>query len=315
MNARLRRRARAIRFALNGPLIAGALLALFIIIALICAPLLTDSDPLRVRVSGQYSGTVKFPAPPGTPGYPLGTDSQGRDMLARLLYGGRYTLVICAITALVRILIGSVLGLLAGWYSRVRWLLNSLISAWSAIPPLFLALFMLEILRLAIFKQPRFGTKNTTVLFTDAVIFTILMSLTGWPEIAVRCQGATLGLSRQPFVEAAQVIGLRRSAILWRHILPNLRDILLPEAAAALAGALLLLAELGFFQIFIGGGTEDLNGSKYLVPLYSEWGSMVALSLRQRNIGYWILLEPLLAFTVSIVAFNLLAEGLRRRNR
>lgn len=314
MHTALRHRVRAFVFTLNAPLVIGAVLALLIITTLLAAPFITDQSPVKMNLPTAGNSHIAYPAPPGTPGHPLGTDVEGRDMLARLLYGGRYTLIICTITALARILIGTTIGLLAGWYPCLRWLMNSIISAWSAVPPIFFALFMLEILARIFFKLPRFGPKNASVLLTDAMIFTIFMSLTGWPEIAIRCQTATIGLSRQPFIEAAKVIGLRRATVLWRHVLPNLHTLLLPEAINALAAALLLLAELGFLRIFIGGGTEDLNGSKYLIPLYAEWGSMVALSLRQRNQGYWILIEPLLAFTLSIVAFSLMAEGLRRRH-
>ncbi|MBK9943709.1 MAG: ABC transporter permease [Kouleothrix sp.] len=307
------RRVRALLFGLNPPLVIGGLLALALIAAVVAAPLITSQDPLSMRVSTPNAVVPGFPAAPGSPGFPLGTDVQGRDMLARLLYGGRFTLLICAITALARLAIGTLVGLMAGWYRRSSRLLNGLISAWSAIPPLFFALFMWQLIALVVFGPPPAAPKNISTAVKDAIVFTIVMSLTSWPEIAVRCRTGVEGLRGQPFVEAARVIGLRPSAILWGHILPNLRDIRLSEAANAMAGALLLLAELGFFQVFIGGGTEDVTGSRYLTPLYSEWGSMLALSLRQRSQGYWILIEPLLAFTLAIMAFGLLAEGLRRR--
>lgn len=313
LGERLPRRIRVLLFRLNPPLIVGTLLALALVGALAAAPLLTDQDPLRMRVATPGGTQPQFPAPPGTPGFPLGTDVQGRDMLARLLYGGRYTLAMCLIAALARVGIGTLVGMLAGWYPASTRAINGLVSAWSAIPPLFFALFMRQLLSQAVFGLARAGPKSLDAVLKDALVFTIIMGLTGWPEIAVRCQTAVLGLRGLPFVEAAYVVGQRRAAVLWRHILPNLRGLLAAEAANAMAGALLLLAELGFFQIFIGGSTDDLNGSRYLTPIYSEWGSLVALSLRQRNQGYWILIEPLLAFTLAIVAFNLLAEGLRRR--
>lgn len=313
LHERLPRRIRVVVFNLNPPLVAGALMALLLISALIAAPLLTDQNPLRMRVNTPGISQPGFPAPPGTPGFPLGTDVQGRDMFSRLLYGGRYTMLICLIAALGRVSIGTLVGMIAGWYPASARVLNSLISAWSAIPPLFFAMFMRLLLALAVFGIARAGPKNLDAVVKDAVVFTIIIGLTGWPEIAVRCQGAVLGMRALPFVEAAYVVGLRRAAVLWRHILPNLRGLLAAESANAIAGALLLLAELGFFQIFVGGSTEDINSSSFLAPIYSEWGSLIALSLRQRNQGYWILIEPLLAFTLAIVAFNLLAEGLRRR--
>ena len=113
------------------------------------------------------------------------------------------------------------------------------------------------------------------------------MSLTGWAEITARTRVAVQGLRAAPFIEAAYAIGLSRWAVLWRHILPNLRDVLLIEAAAALSAALLIVAELGFFSI-IGGGAEDFYGSKYPDPIYAEWGQHAGQSpspARSRNLA------------------------------
>ncbi len=175
-------------------------------------------------------------------------------------------------------------------------------------PSLFFAFIAIPITANALQGHPQVNNP-----ITGAITFTIVLSLTGWAETTSRTRFTVQGLHTAPFVEAAYVIGLRRWAVLWRHILPNLRDVLLIEMVAALSSALLIVAELGFFSLFIGGGTEDFYGSKYPDPIYAEWGSMLAKGLRQRNLGIWLLLEPLLAFTITILAFNLLAEGLRRR--
>jgi peptide/nickel transport system permease protein len=256
---------------------------------------------------------LRPPFPPGTPGFPIGSDPAGRDMLSRLLFGARYTLLICAAATGARMALGTAIGMLAGWYGRARPILGALINAWSSIPPVFMAFFLIPLLANSLFGISFAGPRGIAEVTRDAVVFAIVLGLTGWAEAAARCQVAVQGLQGASFVEAAYATGLSRWAVLWRHVRPNLRGLLLSEAANAMSGALLLLAELGFFSYFIGGGQEDVTGSRYLDPIYAEWGSMLAKGLRQRSGAIWLLIEPLLAFTLAILAFNLLAEGLRRR--
>jgi len=307
------RRLRKLFFNVNAPLLIGTLLAVLLIGSAMAAPLLAPRDPLEVLLIDPTNRGLRAPLPPGTRGFPLGSDPAGRDMLSRLLFGARYTLLISGVAMLGRIGIGALVGMLAGWYQRGQFLLNALIGAWSAVPPVFLAFLAIPVLSTSVFGISLAGPRNISEVTRDAVVFTIVLSLTGWTEAAVRCRTTVQGLQSESFIEAAYTIGLSRWAVLWRHVLPNLRDVLLAEAANALSGALLLVAELGFFSFFIGDGQEDVTGSKYLDPIYAEWGSMLAKGLRQRNSGIWLLIEPLLAFTLAILAFNLLAEGLRRR--
>ena len=139
------------------------------------------------------------------------------------------------------------------------------------------------------------------------------ISLTGWPETAVRCRVAVRGLSREPFIEAAYTIGLSRPRVLWRHVLPNLRDLILIEAAYAMGAVLLLVAEMGFRAVVLGGAFRESPADTAGTTRFSEWGSMRAVGVRERGLGSWLMMEPLLAFSLAILAFNLLAEGLRRR--
>lgn len=305
---RLPIRLRALIVGPNAPLLIGGLLAGVLCACVVAAPLIARHDPLTpvTRIGGQLA--TQAPYPPGTPELLLGSDVLSRDLLSRLLYGGRYTLLMCALIALARVSLGTLLGILAGWYAGSRRVIGAVASAWSAVPSLFFAFIAIPLTANAIQGHPQIDNP-----ITGALAFSIALSLTGWAEITARTRVAVQGLRAAPFVESAYAIGLSRWAVLWRHILPNLRDLLLIEAAAALSSALLIVAELGFFSIFIGGGTDDFYGSKYPDPIFAEWGSMLAKGLRQRGLGIWLFLEPLLAFTITILAFNLLAEGLRRR--
>jgi ABC-type dipeptide/oligopeptide/nickel transport system permease subunit len=291
-------RARRMATRLNAPLIVGALLVAMIVIGSLAAPLIAPFDPYIPKLIFNEGRMARMPYPPGAYGMPLGSDSTGRDLLSRLLYGGRFTLLFCGVASLMRVLLGALLGMLAGWYDRAARLVDVLVSAWSAIPSLIFAVVPILIVS-------RRGDLGHSV-----AIFLIMLSLTGWAEIAVRAKVAVQGVRRLPFVEAAYTVGLTRWAVLWRHVLPNLRDVLLVEAAFAMAATMLLVAELAFLGVFVGAAERDAAG---VFPIQAEWGGMLARGLRESGRGYWLLLSPMGAFTITILAFNLLAEGMRRR--
>ena len=297
------RRLHATATRLNAPLIIGGLMVLTIVISAVSAPLLAPYDPLDTIIRFDGPRIAVPPYPPGTPGMPLGSDMLGRDMLSRLIYGSRFTLLFCGVAALARVTIGALLGMLAGWDRRASRVVDVLVGAWSAIPSLLFAMIPIALVN-------RSGN-----LAASVITFVIMLSLTGWAETAVRCRVAVQSLRAAPFVESAFVIGLGRMAVLWRHVLPNIRDLLLIEASYAMAAVLLLIAELSFLNLPVGGTPLEAIGTRIIAqdPIYAEWGGMLARGLRARSSGLWLLLEPVIAFTLSILAFNLLAEGLRRR--
>jgi ABC-type dipeptide/oligopeptide/nickel transport system permease subunit len=208
--------------------------------------------------------------------------------------------VLCGIATLVRVSIGTMVGLIAGWYDHLRRGVTILVAMWSALPSLFLASMLIPVIE----QEGGRGASSVAVA--------IAVCVTDWTGLAVRCHLAVRSLRAAPFIEAAYVIGQHRRAILWRHVVPNIRDLVLGEAAYLMAASLLLVAELGFLSFFVGGAQESFFGGTP-DPVYAEWGSMLGSGLRDRNAGIWMLLEPLIAFTVAILAFNLIAEGLRRR--
>lgn len=284
-------------------LVGGALVALIVLCA-VAAPLLAPFDPLDQRLIFVDGTLLRPPYPPGSQGMLLGSDSLGRDLLSRLIYGARYTLAFCGISALLRVGIAAALGMLGGWYERAGRALDVLAGAWSAVPSLFFALIPLALIS-------RIGSNEL-----NALAFVLIFACTGWAEAAVRVRVAVEALRSAPFIEAAYAVGLRRWQVLWRHVRPNLRDLLLIEAAYAMAAVLLLTAELGFLNIFIGGAEREVLGASVNVdPLYAEWGGLLAKGLRERRAGPWLFLAPTAVLTLSILAFNLLAEGLRKGRR
>jgi peptide/nickel transport system permease protein len=292
------RRWRRAMFRVNTPLVLGGLLVGLIVFCAIAAPLIAPFDPYTPKLFFDEGRMVPMPYPPGAHGMLLGSDSVGRDLLSRLIYGSRYTLLFCGVAALLRVLLAVVLGMLAGWYNRASPLFDVLVGAWSAVPSLIFAIAPIAIVSLR-------GDLTTSV-----ITFLFALSLTGWAESMLRIRVQVQSLRATPFVEAAYATGLARSAVLWRHVLPNLRDLLLIEAVYAVAAVLLLVAELGFLNYFVGAAERDPAG---VFPIQAEWGGMLARGLRERGAGIWLLLAPMAMFTLTILAFNLLAEGLRRR--
>jgi peptide/nickel transport system permease protein len=298
----LNRRWRALRLRLNPPLVIGGLLVGLLLVGALLAPWLAPHDPLATIMQTSGGQIVPAPYPPGTAGMPLGSDLQRRDMLSRLMHGSRYTLLLGGVAALLRIMIGGGLGMAAAWYPRTSRAVDVLIGVSSAVPSLFFALVPIALVN------------RSRSVPASLATFLVVLSLTGWAETAVRCRVAVQSLRAASFVEAAYAVGLGRRAVLWRHVLPNLRDLLLVEGSYAIAAVLLLVAELGFLNVVVGGGTSEVVGTRVVAsdPIFAEWGSMLARGLRQRN-HLWLFLEPLLAFALAILGFNLLAEGLRRR--
>lgn len=296
---------RAARWQLNVPLLTGTLMVAALLAAALAAPLLAPRDPYESVTLFNGNQLLRAPYQPGTAGMLLGSDRERRDVLSRLLYGTRYTLLFVAVGTGARLLIGTTLGCVAAWYGRMARVVDVLAGAWSAIPSLFLAIIILGVV----------GRQVT--LGQSLLVFVVVLSITGWAEIAVRTRLAVQALQHAPFVEAAYALGRGRLAVLWRHVLPNLRGLMLVEASSTLAAVLLLVAELGFLGFVVGGGQIDrgIGETPFVVSLQAEWGAMLADAVRSRREGPAYFLTMVGAFTFAILSFNLVAEGLRRRVR
>ena len=291
------------RRALTWQLIAGLALIVAWLVIGFGAPFFTDVSPLKERTFVQL-GTRSIPAPfePGTFGYPLGSDRQGRDLWVTVMYGAQATFTLAFVVLAARLVIGVALGAVAGWFAG-RWidrLVSALIDAFAAFPTLLFAV-------LWIFA---FDIRSGLQAFAAA------LTITGWWGFGRATRSALVDLKGRPFLEAARAEGLSEFATFARHAIPNLLPMLAISAALEASAILLVLGELGFLGYVVGGGTsiplDDLRGSGQVFFFASpEWGAILAQGRFEVFRAPWIALLPAAAFASGVLAFNLAGHGLR----
>jgi peptide/nickel transport system permease protein len=215
----------------------------------------------------------------------LGTDTVGRDVLARLLAGGRISLAIGALALALTLVIGIGLGALAGW--RGGWvdtLLMRLVDAFLAIPTLFLMLVLAALLR------------------PSLVVLAVMLAGASWMGVARLVRAQVLSLKEREFILAARAIGASGWRIVFRHILPNAVTPVAQDAALRLGDLILAEAALSF----LGLGVQ---------PPTPSWGAMVSESQEALHAAWWLVLLPSLLVAFTVIAAALVADGLQQLSR
>lgn len=266
------------------PLVLVAVIFLVILVfSAIFANLVAPYDPLIPNIFANrlpplstakaLDGTEQF--------HLLGTDALGRDMLSRLIFGSRASIFVALVSVVISGTIGTILGLLAGFYGgRVEAVVMRAVDAFMAVPSLLIALFVLFIIG--------GGLVNMVLIF----------ALVRWVVYARLARGITLSLKQSSFVEAARAIGARDKRIMFRHILPNMVSPLL--VLGTLEVALLVLAEAGLS--FLGFG---------LLPPEPSWGLMISRGREYMREAWWMITLPGLAIFLTTLSLNLVANWLR----
>ena len=262
-----------ITFVRNRAAVVGLLLAALITILSAGSPLIARQDPL-----------AQFPSdrllPPNAE-HVLGQDAFGRDVLARLLYAGRISLIVGLCSVLLGGTIGSVMGLVAGYSGGgLENVIMRVVDVLMAFPSLLLGITVLAVLGSGL----------------DKMILTVGILLS--PAFARVVHGNTLSIREQEFVEAARCIGAGRQRILFLHILPNILGDILVLASLWTASAIRTEASLSF----IGLGVS---------PPTPTWGNMIREGAVQLINAPWLSVFPGLAILITVLAFNLLGDGLR----
>ncbi len=254
-------------------LLVGSIMLSIILVGVAFPSLFTDRSPVVMNIRDRLQ-------PPNLV-YPFGTDQYGRDLLARVLYGGRTSLLMGVVPILIAASTGCVLGLLSGYYGR--WLdafIMRVMDVWIALPIILLALTIV------------------TALGPGLVNIMIAIGIAWIPYYTRMVRGAVLSIREYSFVEAARVLGLSDGRILLRHILPNIIVPLIVMSSMGIAGAILTGASLSF----IGMGPQAPT---------PEWGLILADGRQFIRLAWWIGLFPGAAIALTVLGANLLGDGLR----
>jgi len=289
----------------NTLLVIGLLVVLALFGLALFGEGLTEASPYQTHGVEIIDGEIGAPPFPPSSVFPWGTDPLGRDLQSLVLAGAKQTLALALFAMIARMLVGTILGMTSGWWRGGRFdrLLTGAIGVWAAFPVTLFAI--IAILALGIEK--------------GMGVFVVVLCIVGWAEIAQFVRGQVTGIKPQLHVEAARALGTRTGGILNRHVLPLLLPSLLVLASLEMGGVLMLLSELGFLNIFLGGGFKlQIAETGRMVPViayYSdvpEWGALLA-NIRGWWRAYpWLAWYPGIFFFAAILAFNLLGEGLRR---
>lgn len=280
----------------NWSLWIGLLITGFIIFLALYGPLLAPADPLKENfiVIFPGGGFIKPPfAPMQAPGFFLGADEFGRDVFSRLLWAVRPTLTLILVVASVRLIVGLLLGMLAGWATgRLERWLQRLTGVAVTAPVLFVALAVIAL-----------TGQNWGVW-----AFILGLSLTGWAEVAQVVREQTRLIKQQRYVESARALGASEAQILTRHVVPQLLPLIWVLLALEASSALLTTASLGFLGYFINSiwiPLGDFTGIRATGK--PELGQMLNYSLTQP----WSSLSAGTLVIVMLLGFNLLGAGLR----
>jgi ABC-type dipeptide/oligopeptide/nickel transport system permease component len=285
----------------NVPLVVGGIVVIVLLATVLIGPRLTPHSPYTKHGLEYSDGQLRVPPFAPDDDYIWGSDALGRDVFSLVIAGAQQTLLLAALVVSVRVALGVVLGSLAGWLHG-SWVDRSLLGAAevvAAFPALLLAMTLVLALGIRQGMRP----------------FIIALSFVGWGEMMQFVRGEVMTIRVKPYIDSAVATGLRTPRLVWTHVLPNLLPSLVSIAALEMGAVLMLLGELGFVGIFIGGGAFaelQIDAPPYHYSDVPEWGALLS-NIRLYARAYpWTATYPALAFFVSILGFNLFGEGIRR---
>ena len=275
------RRMDALRACLADPkVIVGGGFILFLIVLALGAPWIAPKDPLDQDII--LGATPPFWLPGAEPGHWLGTDDLGRDALSRVIYGARVALTVAFVAASLAAALGATLGLLAGWYrGAVDATISRLVEIWMAFPPVLLSILLVAVV----------GAGIGSVIAAIAII--------DWTRFCRVVRAETLTQASHDYVTAARAIGFPQMRILVAEIFPNVLPVLIALISLEMGIAVIVEAILSFIGLSVSSDTPT-------------WGGMIAQGRQLLHEGWWILAAPLTMLFLTVLAFNLLGEGLRR---
>ncbi len=265
----------------NTGLIIGSAVLLTIVFVAVFADVISPGDPLDQVLSRRLIPPIWHDTPKATWDHPLGTDALGRDYLTRLFYGARISLFIGFAAMIISGIIGTTLGVLAGYFGgRVDMVVNFILTTRLSLPVILVALAVVSLI----------GSSLTVVIW--------VLGLLIWDRFAVVMRSATQQIRNLEFVSAAQALGCSTPRIILSEIMPNIANHLIVIATLEMAHAILLEAALSF----LGLGVQ---------PPEPSWGLMVSEGKGLMFFEPWLITIPGAAIFALVLAINLLGDGIR----
>jgi oligopeptide transport system permease protein len=285
------------RLVRNKAAVVGGLVIGFFMAVAVLAPFIAPHDPLKVH-SGKGYSAPSFVRPPtaGEPVFFFGTDYLGRDVLSRVMYGARVSMVVGFVPVIIILTIGISIGLWAGYRGgRTDNLLMRFTDIIYAFPALLFYIIVMTALRDSPLGQ----------LASGMILLFISLALVSWVGTARLVRGQVLSLKRKEFVEAARMIGAKDTEILIKHILPNALSPIIVTTAFLIPSLIITEATLGYLGLGLRPGTD---AREFFV---TSWGSMLLEGQPALNSQPWLLAVPALCLAVVVLAFNYVGDGLR----
>lgn len=261
------------RLRRNRMAMAGLILVLGLFAVAVFAHWLAPYDPTLIN--------LKEVLMPPSPAHFLGTDTLGRDVLSRLIYGARISLLVGFVAVGLATLIGVLVGALAGYYGGVvDAVLMRLVDLMLCFPTLFLILAVIAVLGPSIWN------------------IMVVIGVTGWMGVARLVRAEFMSLREREFVVAARALGASDARLIWRHLLPNALTPVMVSATLGVAGAILTESALSFLGLGVQAPTPS-------------WGNILTMGKDNLEIAWWLSVFPGLAILVTVMSYNLLGEGIR----
>ena len=256
----------------NRAILFGAIILAVVLLAALLAPWIAPYAPNKLSIANKLKAPSLL--------HLFGTDEFGRDIFSRAIFAGRISLLVSLGVVCISTVIGVILGVTAGFFRRLDAPISRLLDAMMSFPDILLAIALVAAL----------GPSLSTVI--------LALGITYAPRLARIVRGSTLVLRELPYIEAAVAMGLPTWQILTRHILLNLASPILVQASFVFASAMLAEASLSFLGV---GVSTDMP----------TWGTMLASGREYMNNAPWLMVFPGLAIVFSVLALQLLGDGLR----
>ncbi|MBC8164186.1 MAG: ABC transporter permease [Roseiflexaceae bacterium] len=288
------------RLTRNKAAVLGIVFIVLMILVAIFADLLAQHNPVQQNAGISLRPPVWVqtgnPATSGLSEYPLGTDSLGRDMLSRLIFGARVSLIVGLIPTTIVVVIGVTFGLIAGYAGGwIDNLMMRIVDIVTAFPDL---LFLITVG--VAFRDTPFGQA-----FNGLLLIFVALAIVGWTGLTRLVRGQVLSLKQKEFIEAARTVGVSRRSILFKHLLPNAMAPVIVAISFAIPAFILAEAVLTIIGV---GMRPSVNPDN---PFPTSWGVLMSDGFASINSNPWALFFPVLLVSGTMLAFTSLGDGLR----